>query len=1351
MGTFRTRHGRGRGRSIISGRTVEALEPRRLFSGEVVTQLVLVDADTDQAIGPIVSGDVINFAVLGTNRVNVVAETAGPTASVRFALDSNGNFRTENSAPYSLAGDTAGDYKPWTPTLGTHALKATPYSADSAGGTAGTPLEVTFTVVDEVVADPVAVEASAADLAFGEVAVGSFGEASVTLTNPSAPGGSSVTITSTTIAGAAFSDSFDDAADVTLAPGQGLTLAVRFTPTAGGPATGTLSVQHTGTNSPLSISLSGTGLASNTAPVLAPIGNRTVAAGTTTSISVSATDADGDSIALSAANLPAWATFADNGDGTGLLTLAPPAGTSGTISGVTITATDDGDSILSDSETISLTSTDSSVAVLRLMLYRADTDVPLRELVHDDEINFAAIGTNKLSIIAETTDATQSVRFALDGNSNYRTENGLPYTIAGETGTDIRAWTPSIGTHTVRATPFSADSAAGTAGVPLEISFRVIDEALSDPVDVSVSATALDFGFVVAGTSGEALLTLTNPGEVGSSSVTVLSTYIVGSTTFSDDFNDATDVTFEPGQAVTVRVRFTPTAEGSSSATLNVRHSGTNSPLTIALSGTGVVSNHAPVLAPVGDKQVLPGATLTVPVSATDSDGDAIVLSASNLPAWGTFTDNGDGTGTLVLAPPLGASGTAAVTLTATDDGDPVMNDAETVTVTVSDSSVVVHGLTLINAETDQPISPLGNTVNFALIGTRKLNVRADTLAGTMSVRFGLDANGNYRTENSAPYALAGDSAGNYSAWTPSVGTHTVTATPFSGTSASGTAGSTHAVTFNVIEGSTLTASPTEVAVSAAQGGTTTDGSVSIGTNDGIAAGYTATSNAAWLTVLNPSGTTDQPLSFRADTTGLAVGSHPGYITLHSSTHAGVKIPVTLTVTGAFVADQIHLSYVQDPSSTITVVWRTMDTSTPSVVEYRPAGGSWMSVAGGLRASGTQGTLHEVTLSGLTPATIYEYRVRGDNGAWSPLSTAHTMPARGPADFDLVYFGDTGLIGRTDGLDTGTAQAIAEMLKLDPDLLLPGGDYAYFNTDTRYGTLDNSIDAWFNQNQPLFSRVPIMPTYGNHEVLLGEGYDAWAARFATPQGWSGQRNYSFDVGKVHFVSILAVSDTAELSSSSITWLRNDLAAASDAEYIIPYMHVPAFSDGTSHPSNTALRAQLGPIFEEFGVKVVLASHDQSYERTYPLTGVPSDITLTSTSLSDYGTNDCVTWIKVSPAGKLSNRSGVNDFSKFQTYPAPFWTASRDDTMHHFSRLVFSSTGTLRVESYGFSGDGTRATLIDSFQYDLGGADAVSNMESEPTETSASGGTSDPVWYGGNLTSDAEQENDDDAATSLLLM
>jgi N-acetylneuraminic acid mutarotase len=121
--------------------------------------------------------------------------------------------------------------------------------------------------------------------------------------------------------------------------------------------------------------------------------------------------------------------------------------------------------------------------------------------------------------------------------------------------------------------------------------------------------------------------------------------------------------------------------------------------------------------------------------------------------------------------------------------------------VAVADSVV---SFTLINANTDQPIAgfnPLanGSTLNLATLPTTKLNIRANTSpATTGSVKFGLDANPSFRTDNTPPYALAGDSQGNYHPWTPSVGEHTLTATTYTQTRARGTAGTPLVITFTV-------------------------------------------------------------------------------------------------------------------------------------------------------------------------------------------------------------------------------------------------------------------------------------------------------------------------------------------------------------------------------------------------------------------------------------------------------------------------------------------------------------------------------------------------------------------------
>ena len=122
-----------------------------------------------------------------------------------------------------------------------------------------------------------------------------------------------------------------------------------------------------------------------------------------------------------------------------------------------------------------------------------------------------------------------------------------------------------------------------------------------------------------------------------------------------------------------------------------------------------------------------------------------------------------------------------------------------------------VTSFTLINADTDQPIAgfdplPDAATLNLATLPTRNLSVRVNTAPATVgSVRFAYDSTANYRTENYIPYTIAGDANNgtDYLPWTPSVGNHTLTATPYSGSNASGTAGTARTITFTVTDQST--------------------------------------------------------------------------------------------------------------------------------------------------------------------------------------------------------------------------------------------------------------------------------------------------------------------------------------------------------------------------------------------------------------------------------------------------------------------------------------------------------------------------------------------------------------------
>jgi hypothetical protein len=90
-------------------------------------------------------------------------------------------------------------------------------------------------------------------------------------------------------------------------------------------------------------------------PKITPIANVTMVDTQSVTINVTTSDDPTAQLTLTAANLPPFATFTDNGNGTGALNIAPTAGTTGVYSNVMITVTDQYDSTASTSFTVAVT------------------------------------------------------------------------------------------------------------------------------------------------------------------------------------------------------------------------------------------------------------------------------------------------------------------------------------------------------------------------------------------------------------------------------------------------------------------------------------------------------------------------------------------------------------------------------------------------------------------------------------------------------------------------------------------------------------------------------------------------------------------------------------------------------------------------------------------------------------------------------------------------------------------------------------------------------------------------------------------------------------------------------------
>lgn len=121
-------------------------------------------------------------------------------------------------------------------------------------------------------------------------------------------------------------------------------------------------------------------------------------------------------------------------------------------------------------------------------------------------------------------------------------------------------------------------------------------------------------------------------------------------------------------------------------------------------------------------------------------------------------------------------------------------------------TSISITSVTLLDADTDQPIAefdPLqeGAILNLATLPSRQLSLVANTAPQTAgSVRFELDLPAIDRVESKAPFALAGDVDGDYLAWAPSQGLHTLRVTPYTEANAGGQPGASLTLTFMVID-----------------------------------------------------------------------------------------------------------------------------------------------------------------------------------------------------------------------------------------------------------------------------------------------------------------------------------------------------------------------------------------------------------------------------------------------------------------------------------------------------------------------------------------------------------------------
>ncbi len=291
--------------------------------------------------------------------------------------------------------------------------------------------------------------------------------------------------------------------------------------------------------------------------------------------------------------------------------------------------------------------------------------------------------------------------------------------------------------------------------------------------------------------------------------------------------------------------------------------------------------------------------------------------------------------------------------------------------------------------------------------------------------------------------------------------------------------------------------------------------------------------------------------------------------------------------------------YLQQMTDTSVIILWTTRTGTTPVVRYGADTGYGQQARGTTRLTPLNTYMHRVELTGLQANTTYFYKIYVDNQDLLPEETLSFQTAPPPGSdtpFTFIAFGDY-------GNDTASQRRLRDQMLRDSfRFILTTGDNTYENG--AYREFDRSV---FQIYPTLFSRVPLFPIVGNHDYytdLAGPYLDI----FDLPQNaWrpeDRERYYAFDYGNVHFVALDTDRpiwvDDAVADDDMFDWLRHDLAHTSRRWKIVA-MHVPAYSTGFHrHDSEIISRPKLPPIFEAYGVDLVLSGHDHTYQRSYPL-------------------------------------------------------------------------------------------------------------------------------------------------------
>jgi hypothetical protein len=230
------------------------------------------------------------------------------------------------------------------------------------------------------------------------------------------------------------------------------------------------------------------------------------------------------------------------------------------------------------------------------------------------------------------------------------------------------------------------------------------------------------------------------------------------------------------------------------------------------------------------------------------------------------------------------------------------------------------------------------------------------------------------------------------------------------------------------------------------------------------------------------------------------------------------------------------------------------------------------------------------------------------------------------SDFNFAAAGDW-------ACTSDTTDTVNNILDNNPELVLGLGDYSY----------EDSADCWLDIIQPIDNMMKI--SIGNHEIEEESILTEYMNHFGLTSQY-----YSFDYQNVHFIALATESEYLDMSKDKakeqLAFVTRDLEKAStnpNIDWIIPFFHRIMYYEEHESCSivgehDNSLVDIYHPLFEKYGVHLVLQAHSHTYERTYPLrfnVEDSKDPIVTSKDSSNYPSIDGLVIATVGTGGNSS--------------------------------------------------------------------------------------------------------------------